>query len=66
MLDWPEHPDDEYVEAAGFGTGPVYLRGRSAIADAVAQARAAYVTGAITHDEFEVRIDAAIAGATLR
>jgi hypothetical protein len=61
-MSWPAHPDDELVEITAFGaTEPEYIRGHSAIGAKVNEARALYIDGAISAEELERRIDAALA-----
>jgi hypothetical protein len=62
---WPAHPDDELVEVTGFADiEPRYLVGRSYIGVKISQAASLYVYGSISFEEFERRVDDALAEAT--
>jgi hypothetical protein len=48
------HPDDEWIEVTSFGHAePVFMLGRSGGADEIAAARAKYLAGQITIEEYE-------------
>ena len=63
-MSWPPHPNDEWVEATRLGDAePSFILGRSGIDEAVGSARAKYLAGQITAEDFEAAIDAALAEA---
>ncbi len=56
------HPLDEWVEVTRFGqVEPQYLLARDGREVAIAQAKAEYVEGRITIEEFEARVGEALA-----
>jgi hypothetical protein len=60
MTNWPAHPDDEWVELERFGDPvPTRILARSGVDKVIGAARAAYVEGHITIEEFTARLDAA-------
>jgi hypothetical protein len=60
-MDWPPHPDDEWIDVTGFGTPPQYVLGRSGAEDEYARARERYVTGQSTIEDFEAALDELLA-----
>lgn len=61
-MNWPEHPDDEWVEVTGYSaTGePEFMRAVGGAERAISLARAAYLAGAIPVEVFEARFDEAV------
>lgn len=62
-MSWPPHPDDQWVDVTSFNATGEETRflAVSGVDVAIARAKACYLAGQIDAEEFERRVDQAIA-----